>query len=353
MSEAVPRNPTGPATPEERLDRFMARANAGYYATRDPFADFITAPEITQAFGEILGAWAAVVWQSMGSPDPVLLIEAGPGRGTLMADALRLIGRLAPDFAHVLRLHLVETSPRLRAIQHDALAPAAVAPIVWHDRLEDVPDGPFILLANEFLDALPIRQLVRTQAGWMERHVRDGEFVLHDADPPPWPLDRRMVDPGGVIEICEPALAIAGLLARRLTGTVGAALFLDYGLDQAVAGETLQALRQGQPADPLLDPGQADLTAHVDFPALRDVALDIGAAVHGPTGQGAFLTALGLFARTERLARGRAPGEARALIDGAHRLAAPERMGRLFKAMAICHPSIGELPGFEPVERTG
>lgn len=331
----------------------MARANAAYYATRDPFADFITAPEITQAFGEILGAWAAVVWQSMGSPDPVLLIEAGPGRGTLMADALRLIGRLAPDFAHALRLHLVETSPRLRAIQHDALAPAVTAPIVWHDRLEDVPDGPFILLANEFLDALPIRQLVRMPAGWMERHVRDGTFVLHDADPPPSPLDRRTVEPGGVIEICEPALAIAGLLARRLTGTAGAALFLDYGLDQAVTGETLQALRQGQPADPLLDPGEADLTAHVDFPALRDVALGIGAMVHGPTGQGAFLTALGLFARTERLARGRPPGEARALIDGAHRLVAPERMGRLFKAMAFCHPSLGELPGFEPVERTG
>lgn len=353
MSEGVPLDPTGPALPEERLDRFMARANAGYYATRDPFADFITAPEISQAFGEILGAWAVVTWQSMGSPDPVLLIEAGPGRGTLMADALRLVGRLAPDFAQALRLQLVETSPRLRAIQHDALAPATAAPIVWHDRLEDVPDGPFILLANEFLDALPIRQLVRTQDGWMERHVRDGDFVLHDSDPPPPPLDRRTVEPGGVIEICEPALAISGLLARRLAGSVGAALFLDYGLDQPVAGETLQALRQGQPADPLLDPGEADLTAHVDFPALRDVALGIGATVHGPVGQGAFLTALGLFARTERLARGRPPSEARALIDGAHRLAAPERMGRLFKAMAVCHPSIGMLPGFEPVERTG
>lgn len=353
MSGTGLQDPAGSAAPEERLDRFMARANASYYANRDPFSDFITAPEITQAFGEILGAWAAVVWQSMGSPDPVLLIEAGPGRGTLMADALRLIGRLAPDFAHALRLHLVETSPRLRAIQHDALAPAVNAPIVWHDCLEDVPDGPFILLANEFLDALPIRQLVRTETGWMERHVQDGHFTLHDADPPSFPLDRRTVEPGGIIEICEPALAIAGLLAQRLTGTVGTALFLDYGLDQAVASETLQALRQGQPADPLLDPGDADLTAHVDFPALRDVALGIGAAVHGPTGQGVFLTGLGLFARTERLARGRSPGEARALIDGAHRLAAPERMGRLFKAMALCHPSIVELPGFELVERTG
>ncbi|WP_419731232.1 class I SAM-dependent methyltransferase [Lichenicola sp.] len=326
----------------------MARANAAYYATRDPFADFITAPEIAQAFGELLGAWAAVTWQAMGAPDPVLLVEAGPGRGTLMADALRLINRVAPAFGAALRLHLVETSPRLRAVQAEALAGRLATPITWHDRTQDLPDGPLILLANEFLDALPIRQLVHGPGagGWMERHVRDGGFVLHPGLPPPPPLDRRDVALGDVLELCEPALAIVALLARRVAQTPGAVLLLDYGPDQPGSGETLQALLGGQPADPLLRPGEADLTAHVDFPALADVALEQGAAVHGPEGQGAFLSRLGLFARTERLARGRPPAEARALLDAAHRLAAPERMGRLFKAMALCHPSIGVPPGF-------
>ena len=329
--------------PVLRLDRFMARANAAYYATRDPFADFATAPEIAQAFGEILGAWAAVVWRAMGAPDPVLLAEAGPGRGTLLADALRLLARVAPDFAASVRLHLVETSPRLRAIQAAALPGRA---ITWHDRIEDVPGGPLILLANEFLDALPIRQLVRTGTGWSERHVEAGAFALRDGAPPPPPLDRRAVAPGEVLELCEPALAVVRHLSDRLARQPGAALLLDYGPDRPGHGDTLQALRDGRPADPLADPGSADLTAHVDFPALRDAALSCGAAVRGPIGQGAFLSELGLFARTERLARGRPPAEARALLDAAHRLAAPDRMGRLFKAMALCHPSLAGLPGF-------
>ncbi len=329
--------------PAERLDRFMARANAAYYATRDPFADFATAPEISQAFGEILGAWAAVAWRAMGAPDPVLLVEAGPGRGTLLADALRLVARVAPDFAASLRLHLVETSPRLRAIQAAALPGHAVT---WHDRIEDVPVGPLILLANEFLDALPIRQLVRTGTGWSERHVEAGGFALRDGAPPPAPLDGRAVAPGEVLELCEPALAVVRHLSDRLAREPGAALFLDYGPDRPGNGDTLQALRDGRPADPLANPGSADLTAHVDFPALRDVALSCGAAVRGPVGQGAFLSELGLFARTERLARDRSPAEARALVDAAHRLAAPDRMGRLFKAMALCHPSLASLPGF-------
>ncbi len=341
MSGAVPED----AAPE-RLDRFMARANAAYYAARDPFADFATAPEIAQAFGELLGAWAAVTWQAMGSPEPVLLVEAGPGRGTLMADALRLIRRVAPAFAAALRLHLVEFSPRLRAIQAQALEGAVAGPITWHDELRSLPDGPLILIANEFLDALPIRQLVSTGDGWAERHVQAGGFVLQPAPPPPWPLAGRRAAPGEVVELCEPALAIMRWLAGRVTGVPGAALFLDYGPDRDCVGDTLQALRDGRPAEPLSDPGRADLTAHVDFPALRAVALAGGAAVHGPRGQGAFLSELGLFARTERLARGRPPKQARALLDAAHRLAAPDRMGRLFKAMAVCHPSLGVPSGF-------
>ncbi|MCQ8279554.1 SAM-dependent methyltransferase [Acetobacteraceae bacterium KSS8] len=322
----------------------MARANAAYYAGRDPFADFVTAPEIAQAFGELIGAWAAVCWQSMGAPDPVLLCEAGPGRGTLMADALRLAARVAPAFRAALRVHLVETSPRLRAVQAEALAGADP---VWHDTIDALPDGPMILIGNEFLDALPIRQMVWTPAeGWRERFVRAGAFVLEPAEAPP-PGEAPVVA-GQVMEFCEPARAIVAGLARRVAETPGAVLLLDYGPDRPGSGDTLQALRDGQPAPPLETPGEADLTAHVDFPALRAIAEKAGAVVWGPESQGAFLSALGLFQRTEQLARGKPPEQARALVDAAHRLAAPERMGQLFKAMALCHPSMGVSPGFSP-----
>ncbi len=326
----------------ERLDRFMARANQAYYASRDPFADFTTSPEISQAFGEILGAWAAVVWQSMGRPDPVILAEAGPGRGTLMADALRLIGRVAPDFAAALRLHLLETSPRLRRVQEAALSGWRVT---WDDDLATLPDGPLILLANEFLDALPIRQFRRTASGWLERHVEQGRSVWRGSGPPPGPAGRRAVPQGGCIESGEPALAFIGGLCDRLRARGGAALLLDYGPGAAGHGDTLQALRDGAPCDPLVSPGEADLTAHVDFPALREAAQ--GAGVHGPVPQGRFLGALGLFERTQRLVQAQPPGQGDGLVASAHRLADPARMGTLFKAMALCHPSLAVPPGFE------
>ncbi|MGH7040855.1 MAG: SAM-dependent methyltransferase, partial [Acetobacteraceae bacterium] len=162
----------------------MAQANGAYYATHDPFADFTTAPEIAQAFGEILGLWAAVTWDLLGRPDPVLLVEAGPGRGTLMADAWRAIGQVAPAFAAAVSVHLIETSPRLRAVQAAALPAGAAARTTWHDSLDSVPDLPLLLLANEFLDALPIRQFVRRAAGWTERYVADGAFIECPAAPP-------------------------------------------------------------------------------------------------------------------------------------------------------------------------
>ncbi len=337
----------------ERLDAFMARANAAYYATHDPFRDFTTSPEITQAFGEILGLWAAVVWQQIGHPDPVLLVEAGPGRGTLMADALRAIGRVAPAFGAALRVHLIETSPRLRAMQAEKLPGAT-----WHERLETVPDGPFVLLANEFLDALPIRQFVRRDAEWVERFVEGGRFVEHPHSNPPPPLAGlgRGADQGhrlggwgegAVVEFGEAALAFTVAFGKRLTAHPGAALLLDYGPEHSAAGESLQALRDGNPADPLSDPGSADLTAHVDFAAVAAEAHDLGADTHGPIPQGIFLTRLGLFQRTDRLARSQSPARASALIEAARRLAEPNRMGRLFKALAICHRGHPTPPGFE------
>ncbi|MBV9786121.1 MAG: SAM-dependent methyltransferase [Acidisphaera sp.] len=319
----------------------MAAANAVYYASHDPFADFTTAPEITQAFGEVLGAWLAVMWQDMGRPDPVLLAEAGPGRGTLMADARRAIGQVAPDLRRALRLHLIETSRRLRAAQAKRLADAA-----WHNSLADLPDGPLLLLANEFLDALPIRQFVRRGAGWTERHVRDGRLVELPAAGPPPSDPRRDACESAVVEICPPAVELAQALGARLAGQGGAALFLDYGPERSAPGESLQALRGGRPADPLAAPGEADLTAHVDFQTFAAAARAGGAAVHGPLPQGVFLTRLGLLQRTDRLARTQPPRRALALIEAARRLVEPDRMGRLFKAVAVCHPRLGPPPGF-------
>ena len=328
----------GAASAPERLDRFMARANAAYYAERDPFADFTTAPEISQVFGEILGLWAAVEWDQIGRPAPVVLAEAGPGRGTLMADALRAIRRAAPAFAAALDLHLIETSERLRAAQAKVLSEAA-----WHARLDSLPDAPLLLLANEFLDALPIRQFVHRGTGWTERFVAAGRMVEQPAEAPAG----RIAAEGETVEIGEAAHELVTILGRRLAARPGAALFLDYGSPESIPGETLQAVRDGRPADPLADPGEADLTAHVDFAAIAAAARAAGAAVHGPLPQGLFLARLGLFQRTDRLARGHSPREALALIEAARRLAEPDRMGRLFKVMALCHPGAPIPPGFE------
>jgi NADH dehydrogenase [ubiquinone] 1 alpha subcomplex assembly factor 7 len=322
----------------ERLDVFMARANAAYYANHDPFADFTTAPEISQAFGEVLGAWAAVMWQAMGAPSPVIFAEAGPGRGTLMADALRIVGRVAPAFRAALRVHLIETSPRLRALQADRLPGA-----VWHDRIEALPAGPLLLLANEFLDALPIRQFVRRGAGWTERHVAADAFVEHPADPP-GPV--AAAAEGEVVELCPAARDVAAHLAARVVADGGAALFIDYGPANTAPGESLQALRDGRPADPLAEPGSADLTAHVDFAALAEAARHAGAAVYGPEPQGLFLVRLGLAQRTNALARGQSPERAVALLAGTRRLTEPALMGRLFKVLALCHPALPAPPGF-------
>lgn len=326
----------------ERLDHFMARANALYYGTRDPFADFTTAPELSQAFGEILGLWSTIVWQSMGCPNPVILAEAGPGRGTLMADAQRAIRGTAPDFATALRLHLVETSPRLRAIQAEKL-PAAT----WHDSTTNIPAGPMILLANEFLDALPIRQFICRGESWTERFVHDGTFVEHRAEAPDRAAGDLGMQGGDVVEVCEPALAFATALGHRLSRHGGAALFLDYGPADSAPGDSLQALYHGEPADPLANPGAADLTAHVDFAAIAAAARLAGAATHGPVTQGKFLTRLGLMPRTAALARTQSPQKAAVLMDTAQRLTEPDRMGTLFKALAVCHPALPAPPGFE------
>ena len=332
----------------ERLDSFMARANALYYASHDPFADFATAPEIGQVFGELLGAWAVIAWQQLGRPNPVVLAELGPGRGTLMADAWRLACRVAPDFAAAAQLHLVEFSPRLRALQAQVLPDAT-----WHDDLAGLPDGPLIVIANEFLDALPIRQLVRRAAGWMERHVAPGAPGAHGVHVAPGAFVERFTAPLGiaapldaVVEISEAAQQVAAFLGARLAADGGVALFIDYGHTASAPGETLQALRRGKPADPLANPGEADLTAHVDFAAIAAAARAGGAAAYGPITQAALLEHLGIAARTAALARAR-PDKAETLAAAQHRLCAPDQMGDLFKALALTAPNAPVPPGFE------
>lgn len=323
----------------ERLDHFMARAAAAYYAARDPFQDFTTSPEISQAFGECLGLWAAVTWQAMGRPDPVLLVECGPGRGSLMADALRAIAEMMPDFRAALRVHLVETSPRLREVQAAKLGDAGVT---WHEDIGALPEAPMILLANEFLDALPIRQFIRRGVAWHERFVADGAFVEVPSDIA-LPQD---APEGAVREVSEAAFGFAAWLGARLARHGGAALLVDYGPSESGFGDSLQAVRAGQPVDPLTLPGEVDITAHVDFAAFAAAARAVGAVAHGPLPQGVFLQRLGFMTRAAMLAR-LDPANAQAQLAAAHRLTAPEAMGRLFKALAVCDSSLPMPAGFE------
>jgi SAM-dependent MidA family methyltransferase len=255
-----------------------------------------------------------------------------------MADALRAVARVAPDFGAAARVHLIETSPRLRAAQRERIAEA-----VWHDTIDTVPDGPLILLGNEFLDALPIRQFVRRGAFWTERFVGPAGFIEQKSDDDP----AVEAADGDVAERRQAAEAIAAALAARFLCHKGAALFLDYGPEVSANGDSLQAVSGGQPADPLGPPGNADLTAHVDFSRFGAAAKAAGARVHGPTPQGLFLARLGLFQRTNLLARQLPPRKAAAMMDGARRLAEPDRMGRLFKAIALVSPGADAPPGFE------
>ena len=324
----------------ERLDRFMGRANAAYYANHDPFGDFTTAPEISQIFGELIGAWAAIAWGLMGRPARVILAEAGPGRGTLMADARRLTARVAPDFHAAAEVHFVETSPRLRAEQA-----ARVAEADWHDTLDTVPDNaPLILIGNEFLDALPIRQF-RVQDGvWCERHVQGTEFVESPCDPQAG-LPADEADEHGILERNEPAEAFIAALSRRLLSQGGIALIIDYGSDRN-PGDSLQAIRGKRMAPPLEQAGDADLTALVDFGAVARAARHAGATVQGPVTQGTFLTELGLVPRAIKLAGSRPETEAGTVMGAARRLVEPAAMGRLFKVIAITPPGFPALPGF-------
>jgi NADH dehydrogenase [ubiquinone] 1 alpha subcomplex assembly factor 7 len=341
---------SGPLTVADFMAACLADREHGYYTRRDPLGaagDFITAPEISQMFGELLGLWAAQVWDAMGRPAPVIFAELGPGRGTLMADALRAIGKAAPDFAGALRLHLVEINAALR--ERQAIALSGAAP-VWHHRYEDVPAGPLLLMANEFVDALPVRQFVREGRVWRERMVRldsaKERFVFASGPETTLPL-RDDAPEGAFCEVRPAADDLAAWLAQRVCRHGGAALLVDYGSAASGLGDTLQAVRHHRVADPLDDPGDVDLTAHVDFQALARAARRGGARADGPVPQETFLRRLGIDARAAVLLRQADKSQATKISEAYRTLIGAERMGRVFKALAIAAPSLSTLPGFD------
>ena len=324
------------------LAQYMAAANQHYYATRDPLGaggDFTTAPEISQMFGELIGLWAADLWDRAGRPD-VAWVELGPGRGTLTADALRAAAKagLAPP------VHFVETSPVLRTAQAERVPHAT-----WHDTIDTLPtDQPLIVVANEFFDALPIRQLVRGQAAWFERLVacQDTLFLPIAGKQVPdavIPEALRDAAPGSVIETSPASVAVLRGLAQRIVAQGGALLVIDYGYDGPAIGDTLQAVRAQAFANPFEAPGEQDLTAHVDFGTLAAAASVERARVAGPVGQGAFLTALGIDARADALAHNAPDRAAQIALDKAR---LTQEMGALFQVLAVTAPEWPQPAGF-------
>jgi SAM-dependent MidA family methyltransferase len=331
----------------------LAHPVHGYYVSRDPLGaagDFITAPEISQMFGEVIGLWAAAVWRQMGEPDKLALVELGPGRGTLMADALRA-AKVMPAFRSALEVHLVETSPVLQRRQEQTLAGTSL-PLFWHRDFADVPERPLIVIANEFFDALPVEQAERAPDGWHRRMIGfDAEgrltFALSPGRMPAAdvviPRESQDARVGSVFEHRSDRPIVE--LAERIVRLGGAALVIDYGRVESAIGETLQAVGHHAFAQPLERPGEVDLTAHVDFAALARAASRAGALLHGPVSQGAFLRALGIETRAAVLKRTAGPAEIDAAVA---RLIGPgpDGMGELFKVIAFTDRSIGSLPGF-------
>ncbi|MCX5578033.1 class I SAM-dependent methyltransferase [Kaistia terrae] len=325
----------GPITVADYMAACLGDPEFGYYTTREPFGaagDFVTAPEVSQMFGELLGLWAVTTWQRMGSPSRFVLAEIGPGRGTLMADALRA-AQVAPGFEQAASIVLVETSERLREIQKATLASHGVD---WADTVEALPDGPAIVIANELFDALPVRQFLRMRDGWAERMVgaSDGQLVFGLRPNAQFDGADDTAPEGSLIETAAISAAIMATLADRLQRFGGAFLAIDYGHAESGFGDTLQALRRHQFDDPLAHPGEADLTVHVDFAALARTAEANGAHASAIWTQGDFLLALGLLERAGRLGAGNAAAQD-AIRAAVERLAGPAAMGTLFKVLCV------------------
>lgn len=333
----------------------------GYYITRDPLGragDFTTAPEISQMFGELIGLWCAEIWGQIGMPGVVHLVEFGPGRGTLMADLLRA-GQRMPGFLEAVRLHFVETSPVLREAQARSVERFGLSP-TWHEDVTALPeDAPLLFVANEFFDALPIHQMQKTETGWRERLVMvdpetDRLAVTQARGSGPLealidPEIRRKAGPGRIVELAPAAWRIAGDMGVRLARQGGAALLIDYGYEGPATGDTLQAVKAHNPCDILETPGEADLTAHVDFTALAKAAGTDGVRATPVVSQGDFLRALGIEYRAKTLMKVASSDTAKQIAAGRDRLILDQGMGTLFKVVGLAAEGVPPLPGLEAV----
>ena len=337
----------GPITIAQYMALCLYDPEDGYYATREPIGaqgDFITAPEVSQMFGELIGLWCAQVWLDQHQTRSPEIVELGPGRGTLMADALRAL-RVAPSVLSGCHVTMIEASPHLRREQGDRLRDASV-PIAWETRFRPAEEGgPLFVIANEFFDALPIRQFVKRKTGWHERLVHlDGQRLAFALAPVAAdgfiPTEYRQGDENAVFERCDQAVSMVGEIARAVQARGGGAIFVDYGYSAPPLRETLQAVSEHRASSLLSHAGQSDLSAHVDFRALADAAEAAGAQAFGPKEQGEFLRGLGIEARASRL--GRSP-EVSAALD---RLIGTAAMGSLFKALAIVPANAPPPPGF-------
>lgn len=353
----------GPISVADYMALALAHPEFGYYTRSQPEergpigrkGDFVTSPEISQVFGELLAAWFVTVWRSMGAPRPIHLAELGPGRGTLLADMWRAVTAIAPDFAHALNFHLVETSASLRACQQTTFAALSTPPPHhWHDRLDDLPRGPLLLVANEFLDALPVEQYVADAGIWRQRQVAIDSagngfvFALGEAvDLLRRPELAGLPDAvhGTLVERCPEAERLVARLAARLAAEGGIALFIDYGPTRSAVGETLQAIRGHRRIHPLADAGDVDLSHHVDFERLANTAVAAGGRAWGPIPQGLFLARLGIAERARAL-EAASPARGDAIGGAIRRLVHPGRMGLLFKVLAVGHPALPAPPAF-------
>ena len=350
---------SGPMPVWRYMKLCLTHPEHGYYISHDPLGregDFTTSPEVSQMFGELLGLWAASVWRAMGQPSLLRLIELGPGRGTMMADALRAL-RVLPPLYQALSVHLVEINPVLREKQRTALS--GVRHVAWHDSIDRVPAGPAVILANEYFDVLPIHQVVKRETGWHERTVEideDGKLGFgYAAEPTPRfevllpPLVRAA--PIGAVFEWRPDTEIM-TIATRVRDQGGAALIIDYGHIRSDAGDTFQAIARHSFADPLKNPGFADVTAHVDFQALMRAAEDLGARVHGPVSQGEFLKHLGIETRAVTLMAKASHEVSEDISSALKRLTGGGRggMGSMFKVLAVSDPRLTSLVGLNDPE---
>lgn len=329
----------------------LAHPEFGYYMRRDPFGvqgDFITAPEVSQIFGELVGLWLTAQWEKLGKPK-CTLAELGPGRGTLMADILRATKKI-PGFHEAVSVRLMEISPMLKQKQWHTLA-GKHHDIEWVDEVSSLPDTPLLLVANEFFDALPIRQFVREDGEWNERMIESSKGKLSFISAKPKtkkPLQQFLESVPAdcsFVEYCEEAISITKNISTRISKHDGGALVIDYGYTEGSKGDSLQAMKSHQYHDPLTEPGEADLTAHVDFAAIKKTAGEV-ASVFGPTPQGRFLMKIGAGQRVQKLCASATPEQSSALISGLERLASPDQMGDLFKVLAITSDGISHAEGF-------